>query len=132
MAPGLPMNVLLDSCALIALAAGTLPLKAKSCLQSATQAHASVVSPWELGIKASVGKLILKEPVESWFVGLTERYQLHPLPLDVSTACAAADLPLIHRDPFDRILIAIALRDRLTLLTSDKTIPTYPGISTLW
>jgi PIN domain nuclease of toxin-antitoxin system len=132
MAARLPMNVLLDSCALLALADGTLPLNAKNTLESAPRAHVSVVSPWELGIKVTNRKLTLKEPVETWFIGLVERYQLQQLALNVSTVCAAANLPLIHRDPFDRVLVATALRDRLTILTSDKTIPTYPGIKTLW
>jgi PIN domain nuclease of toxin-antitoxin system len=126
------MNVLLDSCAVIALAAGSLPQAVKSRLEISTGAHVSVVSAWELGIKAAAGKLVLKESVESWFAGLCERYQLRLLPLDLPTVCAAAELPLIHRDPFDRVLIATALRDRLTILTSDKIIPTYPGVKTLW
>jgi PIN domain nuclease of toxin-antitoxin system len=46
--------------------------------------------------------------------------------------CAAADLPLIHRDPFDRILIATAIRDRLSLLTPDRQIAAYPGVTTVW
>jgi PIN domain nuclease of toxin-antitoxin system len=53
--------------------------------------------------------------------------QLHP-----HVACAAAALPAIHRDPFDRILVALAQAQMLTILTSDQEIPKYPGVKTLW
>jgi len=126
------MNVLLDTCTLIALGAGDLPPGARQCLGTAPDACVSVVSPWELGIKVANGKLILKEPVESWFTGLVDRYKLRVLPLELATVCAATALPHIHRDPFDRVLIAIASDRRTTILTSDQIIPTYPGITTLW
>ncbi len=126
------MNLLLDTCALLALAQGTLPFRAHEQLQIANEAFASVVSPWEVGIKSAKGRLTLNEPVESWFHGLTEHYQLRVILLDVKTACAAALLPKIHSDPFDRVIISIAQQRNLTILTSDRTIPTYPGIQTLW
>ncbi len=126
------MNVLLDTCALIALGAGHLPAAARRCLEAAPDACVSVVSPWELAIKVATGKLTLKEPVESWFTGLMEQYKLRVLPLELATVCAAAALPPIHRDPFDRVLISIATQRRFTILTSDRIIPSYPGINTLW
>jgi PIN domain nuclease of toxin-antitoxin system len=128
----MPMNVLLDTCALIALGAGSLPTGARQCLETAPDACVSLVSPWELAIKVATGKLTLKEPVESWFTGLVDRYKLRVLPLELATVCAAAALPPIHRDPFDRVLIVIATHRRATLLTSDRIIPSYPGITTLW
>jgi PIN domain nuclease of toxin-antitoxin system len=63
---------------------------------------------------------------------LAERYGLQQLPLDARIACAAAALPLIHRDPFDRVLVALAQTHTLTVLTSDENIPKYPGVRTLW
>ena len=45
---------------------------------------------------------------------------------------AAAGLPLIHRDPFDRVLVALAQAQALTVLTSDENIGRYPGVKTLW
>ncbi|PYQ93010.1 MAG: PIN domain nuclease [Acidobacteria bacterium] len=47
-------------------------------------------------------------------------------------ACAAAGLPLIHRDPSDRVLVALAQAHALTVLTSDENIGKYPGVKTLW
>lgn len=126
------MKLLLDSCALLALAAGTLPPAAARALRSADEACVSTVSPWELAIKVHGGKLQLPLPPAAWFLALTRRHDLRHLPLDVETAVAAAALPALHRDPFDRVLVALAQAHGFTLLTSDRTIPTYPGITTLW
>ena len=126
------MNVLLDTCALLALARGDLPKLAAAALRSATEASVSTVSPWEVAIKVAAGKIRLREPPMHWFVGLSERYELRELPLDAYSACAAAALPPIHRDPFDRVLVALAQTHTLMILTSDENIPKYPGIKTLW
>lgn len=126
------MNVLLDTCALLALARGDLPKAAAAALRTAVEANVSVVSPWEVAIKAAAGKLQLGEPPAQWFSGLVERYELREVPLDAHVACAAAALPAIHRDPFDRVLVALAQANVLTILTSDQDIPKYPGVKTLW
>jgi PIN domain nuclease of toxin-antitoxin system len=127
-----PVNVLLDTCALLALARGELPSRAAAALRSAPEASVSVVSPWEVAIKVAGRKIRLKGPPIQWFLGLAERYGLQQLPLDARIACAAAALPLIHRDPFDRVLVALAQTHTLTVLTSDENIPKYPGVRTLW
>ncbi len=57
--------------------------------------------------------------------------QVTPLPIGFTTAIAAASLPLIHRDPFDRILVAEALRNDITLLSKDEIIPKY-GVRVVW
>jgi PIN domain nuclease of toxin-antitoxin system len=126
------MNVLLDTCALLALARGDLPKAAAAALRTAVEANVSVVSPWEVAIKAAAGKLRVGEPPAQWFSGLVERYELREVPLDTHVACAAAALPAIHRDPFDRVLVALAQANMLTILTSDEDIPKYPGVKTLW
>jgi PIN domain nuclease of toxin-antitoxin system len=126
------VNVLLDTCALLALARGELPARSAAALRSAGEANVSVVSPWEVAIKAAGGKLRLKGTPIQWFIGLAEHYELRPLPLDARIACAAAALPLIHRDPFDRVLVALAQAHMLTVLTSDENIPKYAGVHTLW
>jgi PIN domain nuclease of toxin-antitoxin system len=57
---------------------------------------------------------------------------LREVPLDASVACAAAALPALHRDPFDRVIVALAQAHGLTVLTSDENIRKYPGVTTLW
>lgn len=126
------MNVLLDTCALLALADGELPRGAAGALRKAPEALVSVVSPWEVAIKVAGGKLRLMEPPVRWFIGLAERYDLREVPLDASIACAAAALPLLHRDPFDRVIVALAQAHGLTVLTSDENIRKYTGVKTLW
>lgn len=126
------MNVLLDTCALIALSNGPLPPSAAARFGAAISAFVSPISAWEAAIKHKIGKLQFSQTPQTWFIGLCRNYHLTEAPLSTEILCAAADLPLIHRDPFDRVLIAIALQNNLTLITCDQTIPTYPGINTVW
>jgi len=126
------VNVLLDTCAVLALAQGTLPAEATSALKTASEAAVSVVSSWEVAIKTQSGKLRLSSPPLTWFLDLAERYDLRELQLDLRTVCAAAELPPLHRDPFDRVLVAIAHARTSAILTSDRDIARYPGIQTIW
>ena len=129
---GESMNVLLDTCALLALARGELPETAARALRAAPEASVSVVSAWEVAIKAAAGRLRLAQSPVQWFLGLTERYDLRELSLDAVTACAAAALPALHRDPFDRVIVALAQARALTVLTSDENIASYPSVTTVW
>ena len=83
--------------------------------------YVSAASYWEIAIKAALGKLQLaNDPLE--FIensGFTE------LPVYFRHAVLAASLPLHHRDPFDRMLIAQAQAERLTLVTDDSHIARY-------
>jgi PIN domain nuclease of toxin-antitoxin system len=126
------VNVLLDTCALLALGRGDLPARAAAALRAAPEAHVSAVSPWEVAIKVASRRLQVAEAPASWFLGLTDRYQLREVPLDARLACAAAALPHIHRDPFDRVIVALAQAQALTVLTSDEDIPKYPGVTVIW
>ncbi len=126
------MNVLLDTCALLAVADGELPDAAAGALRKAPEAYVSVVTPWEVAIKVAGGKLRLMEPPLQWFLGLIDRYDLREAPLDAGIVCAAAALPLLHRDPFDRVVVALAQAHGLTVLTSDENIRKYAGVKTLW
>lgn len=126
------MNVLLDTCALLALAGGELPAGAAAALRQAPEAYVSVVSPWEVAIKAAGGKLRLMTPPLPWFLGLVARHDLREIPLEAGIVCAAAALPPLHRDPFDRVIVALAHAHGLTVLTSDENIRKYGGVTTLW
>ena len=132
MVAGGALNVLLDTCALLALADGDLPAAAAAALRRAPDACVSVVSPWEVAIKVAGGKLQLQQPPVQWCHGLADRFDLREVALDAEVACAAAALPPLHRDPFDRILVALAQARGLTILTSDSDIAKYPGVSVLW
>ena len=128
------MNVLLDSCALLALATGSLPKAAREALADSFEAFVNPVVVWEIAIKVKTGKLQLPAPPLRWVEELAQRHSLNlerHMP-DASILCAAADLPLLHRDPFDRVLVAAALERGLVLLTSGRVIPTYPGVRVIW
>lgn len=57
---------------------------------------------------------------------------VHEIPVDVQVALASTQLPPIHRDPFDRIIIATATKHGMTILTKDRIIPTYPKVKAVW
>jgi len=126
------MNPLLDTCAVLTLSNGPLPHRAAGAFGAARQAFVSPVSAWEVAIKFHLGKLQLTASPLAWFQTLCLHYHLTVLPLTTELLCAAADLPPLHRDPFDRILIAAAIEQNLTILTTDATIGAYPGITTIW
>jgi len=91
----------------------------------------SVASAWEIAIKAQSGKLRLPEDAAKYMRTRTAHYGMEILPIQLAHALALASLPLLHRDPFDRILIAQSQEERLPLLTSDPAIRSYP-IDTIW
>jgi len=126
------MNVVLDTCALLALAAGNLSAGAVSEIRRADQASVSSVTAWEIAINVAAGKLQLNGPPERWFADLLEHYLLREAHLDAELACAAAALPKIHRDPFDRAIVALAHATDAIVITSDERIRQYPGVTVRW
>jgi PIN domain nuclease of toxin-antitoxin system len=86
----------------------------------------SVVSVWEAIVKYRLNKLPLPEPPESYLPRQRERHQIQSLVLDEPSVAELAQLPPIHRDPFDRMLICQALRHGLTIATVDEAIRAYP------
>ena len=126
------MSVLLDTCALLALADGVLPDAAAAAVRHAPDAYVSAVTPWEVAIKVAAGKLQLQTAPAEWFFSMSERYELREVALDAATACAAAALPPLHRDPFDRVIAALAQARGWTVVTSDEQIARYAGITTVW
>jgi PIN domain nuclease of toxin-antitoxin system len=126
------MNVVLDTCALLALAAGTLSATAVGEIRRADEANVSSVTAWEIAIKVAAGKLQLNGPPERWFADLVQHYDLREVHLDAELACAAATLPNIHRDPFDRAIVALVRATDSVLITSDERLGQYPGVKIRW
>lgn len=83
--------------------------------------HISVINAWEMAIKSAMGKLRSPHDVAA----AAEHYGFAVLPVLLSHALAVRDLPLHHRDPFDRMLIAQALVEDLTLITTDPHMRRY-------
>jgi PIN domain nuclease of toxin-antitoxin system len=86
----------------------------------------SSVSLWEIAIKAERGRADFRIDVSSLRRSLFDN-EYAELPMTGAHAVALGSLPLIHRDPFDRMLVAQAIVEGLTLLTSDRTVAKYPG-----
>lgn len=91
----------------------------------------SVASAWELAIKQALGKLSASGPVDTWVQSSLQDFELAVLPIGLQHALVAAALPPIHKDPFDRMLIAQAQVEGLVLVTADESIRQYGG-AVLW
>lgn len=129
------MNCLLDTCALLWLADDPtrLPVEVRNQLAATDSlVHVSAISALELGLKIARGKLQLPLPISQWFPAFCRRNELHVIPVDEAIAAASTELPGIHQDPFDRLLIATAILRQLTLVTPDATLQRYPDLKTLW
>jgi PIN domain nuclease of toxin-antitoxin system len=85
----------------------------------------SAASIWEMSIKAPLGRLDRLPPFENELRIELEQSDFRPLPITFDHAQAVSKLPLHHRDPFDRMLIAQARCEDLTLLTADPAIAAY-------
>ncbi len=85
----------------------------------------SAASSWEIAIKYGLGRLPLPEPPESFILPRLIRDSIKPLSVEHHHACRASALPGIHRDPFDRILIAQAQTEQLLLITADQQLRDY-------
>jgi PIN domain nuclease of toxin-antitoxin system len=85
----------------------------------------SAVSAWEIAIKQRLGKLHLDGPADEWVPARMERTRVTPLPVLHHHALRVATLPLHHRDPFDRLLIAQAELEELPIITADGAFARY-------
>jgi PIN domain nuclease of toxin-antitoxin system len=92
--------------------------------------YVSVASVWEIAIKAGTGRLTLPAPTSLY---ITEKVKdgLKILPIDWTHAAAVETLPAHHRDPFDRLLVAQAQAEQLTLVSSDLIFERY-GVPVIW
>ena len=90
----------------------------------------SVGSYWEVVIKTQKGLLSISD-LPTWWRQATELTAARLLPIRPSHITALAALPLLHKDPFDRILVAQAKAEGLALVTSDGSIREYP-IQAIW
>ena len=87
----------------------------------------SAVSAVELSIKHATNRLALPDEPHVFMPAAMELIGARPLPIEFAHAYGAGQLPPIHRDPFDRILVAQAIQMDLTLLTADRIIAQYPA-----
>lgn len=93
----------------------------------------SAISVWEVAVKSSIGKLNLPLPVEEWYQLAKTHSGIVIESLSPLDAIASTQLPGdFHKDPADRILISIARRYDIPLITCDTKIINYPYVKTIW
>lgn len=128
------MKCLLDTCTFLWIVAGVKDLSSEASQIFATpvnEVFLSAVSVWELSVKHALGKLPLPRTLDRFIVEERERHGIAALPLNERAILHLHKLPLLHRDPFDRMLICQAIGHDCVLLTPDPLIAQYP-VRTRW
>jgi PIN domain nuclease of toxin-antitoxin system len=91
----------------------------------------SVAGCWEMAIKSSLGKLSLAKPVERFILEQLSANGFTLLNIDIRHLAKVEKMPFHHRDPFDRLLIAQALTEKLIIVSADRVFFDY-GVKVLW
>jgi PIN domain nuclease of toxin-antitoxin system len=99
-------------------------------LDASNTKYLSIVSAWEIAIKISLGKLQFNGKAAG-FIRLAEDNDIILLPIKTSHLTVLESLPKIHRDPFDRLLAAIAISEQMNFISADKNIAQY-DVSMIW
>mgnify|MGYP003339016685 CR=1 FL=1 len=100
--------------------------------RSAGRLFVSAISSLEIALLVKRNRLELPLPPERFVAESLRHHGISEIPVDSKIAIAAAGLPDIHNDPFDRIIASTAIVHRLALLSKDKILPQYPGLSVVW
>lgn len=128
------MKLLLDTCTFLWALSGEPPLPARvaAMVQDPdNEVFLSAASAWEIAIKYAAGKLRLPEDPARFVPAMRAERGFTALAVDEEAALHLAKLPLLHRDPFDRLLVAQAIVHGMTILTPDPIIARYPA-RTMW
>ena len=107
-----------------------LSVEIKKRIETETDVYVSIVSFWEMAIKSSIGKMELPAPI-SVMIDECEKMGFEVIPIAAAHLERLKDLPKIHGDPFDRLLICQAQEEGLEFITKDENIPKY-DVKTLW
>lgn len=128
------MRLLLDTHALIWAVdqPDRLGSRARPALEdAANEVVISAATIWEIAIKTGLGKLTLSVPYREWMDRAIADLRSTILPITVEYADVQARLPSHHRDPFDRMLIAQAMAEKIPLVANEEKFDEY-GVSRLW
>lgn len=128
------MRLLLDTCTFLWLITDddSLSESARNLFRSPqTEVFLSAVSLWEITVKYQLGKLPLPEHPRYYIPRQRQAHQIESLSLHEDAIQHLANLPDVHRDPFDRMLVCQAIQEGLALLTPDPLIQQYP-VKVIW
>ena len=126
------MSYLLDTCALIwlGMGGGDLSEDARKRISVASALHYSSISAWEIARLQGEGKIVIPSTPDGFLSDLVDQYGLSAIPPTDDIMIRAAQLPMHHRDPADRFIIATALENDLPVVTSDDKFEKY-GVKTI-
>ena len=127
--------VLLDTCVLLWLAADQkkLSVKAKKAIEENADAlFVSAVSAFEIAVKSRNHKMSLPLPAAEWFAQAVDFHGLTEIPVTGAIAASSVELPALHNDPCDRIIIATAQLHTMHILTCDQLICQYKQARVIW
>lgn len=128
------MRILLDTHALLWWCEGNPQMTDRAyevISDPANELLLSLASAWEIVAKVQGGKLELPEPVETFLPSRMKHYGVGLLPITLPHLLATASLPMLHKDPFDRVLVAQSKLEGLPIVTVDQQLKQY-GIETIW
>lgn len=128
------MNLLLDTHAFIWWNEGNPRISAKLAGLLGVPNHTlwlSMASVWEMQIKSQLGKLVLRRPLQDLIKQEMDVNRLRLLSIGLEDIYSLGQLPMIHRDPFDRIILAQALAGGFHLVSDDANVQSY-GLPIIW
>ena len=128
------MRLLLDTCTFLWIidSPNRLPVRVAGLYQSSdNEVYLSTASAWEIAVKHATGRLTLADPPDRFVPAQREAHGILSLSIDEESVLHVSRLPLLHRDPFDRLLVCQAIVHGMTILTSDRLISQYPA-RTIW
>jgi PIN domain nuclease of toxin-antitoxin system len=128
------MNLLLDTCTFLWLVLEPTRLSkhaADDFRDPANTCFLSVVSEWEIGILVSLGRVGFDRPAHEYVPDQRLRHGIKLLSLDEQAALHVPELPQLHRDPFDRMLVSQAIVHSLAIVTPDSKVAQYP-VTVIW
>ena len=104
---------------------------AKNIINNEKNVSVSIISFWEIALKKNLGKLKISCSIEE-LENLCSKKNIKILPIKSAHLDKLSNLPPIHNDPFDRLIIAQAIIENLIIITKDKIIPKYEKINVIW
>lgn len=128
------MTVLLDTCTFfwMASAPNRLSGRAQGIVEDpAVYLYLSAISVWELAQKEALGKLAMHKSADQAIPETRSLFDIRTIDFSHEDALRTSQIGLLHRDPFDRMLVCQALEHGLTILTPDPLIRQYP-VETVW
>lgn len=93
--------------------------------------YLSAVSAWEIAIKTALGRLTLPEPPQDYVLNRMTHHYIKALPIEINHTLQVFSLEPVHKDPFDRLLVAQSQLEKIPILTTNTAIAEY-DVETIW